>query len=401
VPTLPRDAEQRVERLKGAHTSPMKLAHRLNTVCPYFTMFPLGFPLELLRGAEPGQWVLDPFCGRGTTMFAARRLGLGSIGIDVNPVAVAIARAKVAAVDPEDVGALAKELLSGSYEPHEVPGGTFWRYVYHPETLRELCSLREQLMGHESGSATDMLRAVTLGILHGPLAKTVPTYLSNQMPRTYATKPDAAVKFWKSRGMKPPRVGVLDAILRRIKYTLALVPPMPARGEVHLGDARLVLPQLRRKFDWVVTSPPYFGMYTYVPDQWLRRWFLGGRPVVDYSASQQIAQGGIDGFTAGLATVWRQTAVRCHSRAVMGIRFGAIPSARVNPEVLLRKSLDQAQAGWEICEIRNAGMPKNQARQAAQFRSAGEYTPEIDCIATLSKPIGARQAQAADGASDG
>ncbi len=348
-------------------------------------MFPLNFPLGLLRDARRGQWVLDPFCGRGTTMFAARRLGLGSVGIDSSPVAVAIARAKVAPVDPQVVKTLANELLTRNYQPREVPTGTFWRYIYHPQTLRELCSLREQLLEHEDDSATDVLRALALGILHGPLTKGAPTYLSNQMPRTYATKPDAAVKFWKARGMKPPRVPVLDTLLRRIKYTLALVPPIPVRGEVRLGDARLVLPQLRRKFDWVVTSPPYFGMYTYVPDQWLRSWFLGGCPAVDYDARQQISQGGVDGFTTGIATVWKWAALRCNPGATMGIRFGALPSARVDPEQLLRESLVHADVGWKVCEIRDAGMPKNQARQAAQFKGAGDYAPEIDCIATLSE----------------
>jgi hypothetical protein len=208
------------------------------------------------------------------------------------------------------------------------------------------------------------------------------------MPRTYATKPDAAVKFWKAREMKPPRVSVLDTMLRRIKYTLAMVPPIPVKGEVRQGDARRVLPKLRRKFDWVITSPPYFGMYTYLADQWLRSWFLGGPPAVNYDAGLQISQGGVEGFAAGMATVWQWTATRCNSGATMGIRFGALPSARVDPERLLRKSLDQADAGWKIHEVRDAGMPKNHARQAAQFKGAGDYAPEIDCIAKLTKADG-------------
>lgn len=360
----------------------VKLGHRLNTVCPYFTMFPLDFPLGLLRNAKRGQWVLDPFCGRGTTMFAARRLGLGSVGIDVNPVAVAIARAKVAPVEAENVKALAKDLLAGGHEPRNIPAGVFWNSIYHPRTLQELCSLREQLVDHD-GPTADVLRAITLGILHGPLTKGVPTYLSNQMPRTYATKPDAAVRFWNTRKMEPPRVCVLDALLRRIKYSLALVPPTPVRGEVHHGDARLILPRLRRKFDWVITSPPYYGMYTYVSDQWLRSWFLGGSPDVDYNARQQISQGGVGGFSTGLAQVWKWAAARCSPRSTMGIRFGALPSALVDPEELLRHSLELADVGWEVQEVRDAGTPKNQARQAAQFKKVGNYAPEIDCIATL------------------
>jgi len=40
-------------------------------------MFPLDFPLDILRKrALPGDRVLDPFCGRGTTNFAARLVGL-------------------------------------------------------------------------------------------------------------------------------------------------------------------------------------------------------------------------------------------------------------------------------------------------------------------------------------
>ena len=58
-------------------------AMRLNAICPYFTMFPLDFPLGILKvHAKPGARVLDPFCGRGTTNFAARLLGLDTIGID-------------------------------------------------------------------------------------------------------------------------------------------------------------------------------------------------------------------------------------------------------------------------------------------------------------------------------
>jgi len=56
-------------------------------------MFPLDFPLGALAEGRPGEWVLDPFCGRGTTLFAARKLGMPSVGIDSNAVAAAIAQA--------------------------------------------------------------------------------------------------------------------------------------------------------------------------------------------------------------------------------------------------------------------------------------------------------------------
>ncbi len=79
--------------------------------CPYYTMFPLEFPLRVLKEARPGDWVLDPFCGRGTTVYAARLLGLRAAGVDVSPVAVAASRAVLAAGSPDQVLKLARGLL--------------------------------------------------------------------------------------------------------------------------------------------------------------------------------------------------------------------------------------------------------------------------------------------------
>ena len=83
----------------------------LNAVCPYFTMFPLQYPLRILSNPSVKKTrrtlVCDPYCGRGTTIFAARTLGLRVYGVDVAPVAVAIARAKVARTTVEEVVDLA------------------------------------------------------------------------------------------------------------------------------------------------------------------------------------------------------------------------------------------------------------------------------------------------------
>jgi hypothetical protein len=363
----------------------------LNTICPYFTMFPLDFPLQVLRDARSGDWVLDPFCGRGTTLFAARQLGLGAVGIDTNPVAVAIAEAKVAPARATGVLKLATRLLTNGYEPCSVPRGEFWELIYHPDTLLDICRLREQLALISGGTAS-MLRAITLGILHGPIMKGSATHLSNQMPRTYATKPAAAVKFWRARHMLPPRVPVLETLARRIDYSLSLIPPVPVRGRIYHGDSRQVVRSLRRQFDWVVTSPPYYGMNTYVPDQWLRNWFVGGPDSVVYGTGDQLSRGGLDGFTTGLAEVWRAVAERCRPSARMVVRFGALPGLHVDPEMVLRASLYKADAGWLIEAIRSAGMPSKQARQAAQFTGPGDYALEIDCEVTLiASPSGRRR----------
>jgi DNA modification methylase len=64
------------------------------------TGYPTQKPLALLErivlsSSNPGDCVLDPFCGSGTTLLAAQRHGRRWIGIDVNAEAVAVAQERV------------------------------------------------------------------------------------------------------------------------------------------------------------------------------------------------------------------------------------------------------------------------------------------------------------------
>lgn len=350
----------------------------LNAICPYWTMFPLEFPLQALADGRPGEWVLDPFCGRGTTLFAARKLGMGTVGIDSNAVAAAIAQAKLVSPRPASVLRLARELLDSS--PVEEPEGEFWRWAYSPIVLQSLCRLREGLQGREDGVAIG-LRGVLLGCLHGQLNKRAASYLSNQMPRTYATKPAGAVRFWRAREMGPPEVDVLDVIARHARRRYGRVPA-PVGGAVFLGDAAEVLSGMRRRFSWVVTSPPYPGMATYRSDGWLRGWLLGGPPAPDYDRAGQLGALRGERFVAGLARVWRATAMRCYPGARLFVRFGALPSGqRDDPGELLLASL-RLSGGWEAISVSDAGIPPGTAaRQASQLRDAGDHVPEVDVIA--------------------
>jgi site-specific DNA-methyltransferase (adenine-specific) len=60
------------------------------------TGYPTQKPLALLNrivqlATNPGDLVLDPFCGSGTTLAAAQMLGRAWIGIDANPQAIEVA----------------------------------------------------------------------------------------------------------------------------------------------------------------------------------------------------------------------------------------------------------------------------------------------------------------------
>lgn len=166
-------------------------------------MFPLDFPLDILKkDSQQGDVVLDPFCGRGTTNFAARLVGLPSLGIDSSPVAVAITASKLAITCVDDILSEARQILAERRARH-VPTNEFWQWAFHPSVLDALCRLREAFLEDCSTESRVALRGIALGALHGPKQKSFPSYFSNQCPRTYAPKPAYATRFWKARSLFP------------------------------------------------------------------------------------------------------------------------------------------------------------------------------------------------------
>ena len=346
----------------------------LNGICPYFTMFPLDFPYTILSNqALAGEWVIDPFCGRGTTNYASRILGLPSIGIDSNPVAVALSQAKLANTSPQLIMHEATHILDEVKEPGDVPFGEFWDWAFHKDVLHTICRLREGLLLHCSSDSHKALRAVIMGALHGPQPKLHPAYFSNQSQRTYAPKPRYAVNFWKSRNLSPQYVDVLSIIEERAHRYYAQ-ETTTAVGEIIAGDSReknsYSCISLENKMSWVITSPPYYGMRTYIPDQWLRSWFLGGLPHVDYSNDGQIGHSSPDAFAAQLRCVWQNVGAICVSGAGLVIRFGAINDRKVDSLSLLKLSLKDS--GWIIKAIEPAGSASYGRRQALHFSHPGK-----------------------------
>ncbi|MBT9173647.1 MAG: hypothetical protein DDT21_02048 [Syntrophomonadaceae bacterium] len=351
----------------------------LNGICPYFTMFPLDFPFGILKKqAKKGDHVLDPFCGRGTTNFAARLLGLSSLGVDSSPVAAAVTASKLVSTNVEEIMAEVRHILNAR-ESCDVPSSEFWRLAYHHEVLDALCRLREAFLADCSTAARIALRGIILGALHGPKQKTFQSYFSNQCPRTYAPKPAYATRFWRKRGLMPEQVDVLAIIERRARRYFGTLPD--ADGTARLADSRkresLLPTSSDERFDWVITSPPYYGMRTYIPDQWLRNWFLGGSDVVDYTIRNQIAHSNTGDFAADLRQVWRNAAAVSSGDAKLVVRFGGIADRQANPLDLLENSF--ANSGWRVFAIRDAGSAVEGKRQATTFlRSDTKPMAEYD-----------------------
>ncbi|KAA3629943.1 MAG: hypothetical protein DWQ09_02095 [Proteobacteria bacterium] len=352
--------------------------YKLNAVCPYYTMFPLEFPLTILKQASQDTVVFDPFCGRGTTNYAAQTLGIASYGHDSSPIAVAIAKAKLAVTDPTEVLSLMGRLLEEEHRS-AVPQGEFWEWAFHPETLQDLCKLREGLMALPETDASIMLRAILMGCLHGPLTKDLgnPSYFSNQMPRTFASKPEYSIRYWKQRGMNPRFVDVRIPIRKKV----GLVLGHAIEGHSSVNNIRCVdsrdyagYRDIQQPIDLVISSPPYYGMRTYVQDQWLRHWLIGGPETIAYEATGQVDHLSPKGFAESLSVVWDNIYNKASDDVRMVIRFGGLASRKADYDQIFRNSIEQSAGDWYIYYSRNAGNASRGRRQADVMGSRTKTT---------------------------
>ncbi|CAO3406633.1 DNA methyltransferase [Azospirillum largimobile] len=260
------------------------MKHPLHAICPYFAMFPEDFVLtQLLAYSMPGDLVLDPFSGRGTTVLEALLNRRRVIATDINPVAACVSGAKAECPPFKLVEERINNLESQMKDKNETKASPspFFDVCYHPSTLQEILFLRECLEW-TIDPVDRFIAAVVLGALHGESHRSE-LCLSNRMPRTISTKPEYSMRWWQKHGYIAPMRSTFDVLRRNINMRYASLPPQ-AHGKVVLGDARNcseIFKSEKGKVSLAVTSPPYIDTTDYSEDQWLRLWFLGGdsRPV--------------------------------------------------------------------------------------------------------------------------
>ncbi|MEE9464538.1 MAG: DNA methyltransferase [Candidatus Neomarinimicrobiota bacterium] len=251
--------------------------HPFHPMCSYMAMFPPSIPHYFIRRfTNPGDRVLDPFSGRGTTATEACATGRVGIANDLNPLAYVLSRAKVDPPEPADVNARLSHLEAAyrdnpgslSEEPAQI------RPVFHDKTLRQLVFLRDTL----SDSREDIfIQATILGILHGKYRRNGndSIYLSVDMPNTFSMSPGYIQRFVKSKGLRYLDLDVFENT--RIRLQRLFREGLPEnRGMAYQMDVRRldeVVPA--ESINLVVSSPPYLKVVKYGLYNWIRLWFMG------------------------------------------------------------------------------------------------------------------------------
>jgi site-specific DNA-methyltransferase (adenine-specific) len=290
---------------------PRLWGHPFHPMCSYLASFPAALTHAFIaRYSRPGDVVIDPFSGRGTTPLQACAEGRVGVGNDLNPFAHLLTAAKLqpptraraatrlAALrlawnseapgwldlgsaierDAGAAGLLVPAAGSGTAPANGVENVPIEvAMAFHAKTLAQLLFVRTTL---RLDDRTDRFLAAALtGILHGKSA----SYLSELMPNTFSMAPRYVREFATRTRFASPDRDVFDGLSKKLDR-LFREPPPSTEGVALLGDARDVAPRARAalralgrpdRARLVVTSPPYLRVVKYGYYNWLRTWLLG------------------------------------------------------------------------------------------------------------------------------
>jgi hypothetical protein len=353
--------------------------HRFHSICPYFAMFPEAFVRRnVLAWSKRNDVVLDPFSGRGTTVFESLLNGRHALGCDTNPVAVCLSKAKADPPALDDVLQRLSALEEGCRRfTSRAPEVTdeFFTLCFHEKTLLQLLFLTKELVWR-ANRADCFIAALALGCLHGESHRTELCF-SNRMPRTISTKPAYSIRWWKHNGCLPPEREVFSILRACAEYRYQ--SPMPAlRGRVVEGDVRraaTLLRSYREKVKLVITSPPYLDITDYHEDQWLRLWFLGGaaKPLTGQGKDDRHRR--VEAYWQFLREAWKGVVPLLQAPAQVVIRIGGTRLGEEQLRVGLLASLNSTGRTFKLMESRQTDIKNGQRRifQAPRENASVEH----------------------------
>lgn len=199
---------------------------------------------QVLSQMPKGSTVLDPFCGSGTIIYEGAKIGLHTIGVDANPIAIFLARGKMAIplsindVIEEANYYIAQSLLMQNFDNPP----KYTASLFHSETLQEMLKIASFF-----NEMSDYLKACFLGTI----------CLAARGCNHYKWTSSSVGK-----NIEPKRyISFYEKLTKKIKKHYF---PIANNSEVYLHDSRKlnhIIPS--ESVDYVFTSPPYFDCLDY------------------------------------------------------------------------------------------------------------------------------------------
>lgn len=244
----------------------LALAGTVDRATHGFHTYPAGMHPDAARlvvEAHPGVAVHDPFCGGGTVLVEAVLHGVRASGTDLSPIATLVATARTSGPEhATPVRAGARKLAEAARQRTEAPWPDDVELIqrfFEPHVADELARIVEGIRETEDQATRVRLWAVLSSIL-----VKVSWRVSDTVNR-------------REPGHRPP--GTTATLFhKKAREYGRMLEAMPTERDVRVrqADARRVGPPPDTGL--VLTSPPYPGVYDYLPMQQIRYTWLGLRP---------------------------------------------------------------------------------------------------------------------------
>jgi DNA modification methylase len=230
----------------------------------YIPQIPHAIIKEL---SEPGEVVADIFCGSGTTLVEALRLGRHAKGVDANPLACLISEAKTSRLVPDEAAALealAKraQVLGAKITPYAdslFPAEAFVSNALRPESTA-ISFWFEPFVIEEIAEALSWCNAMptktTCKISKGVLSSIIVTVSKQDSDTRYVRREKNIVP---GDTLKRFARALTDAVKTITLFSEEVSPTL--RCEVY--HANLLTGPDIGDVDLVVCSPPYPNAYSY------------------------------------------------------------------------------------------------------------------------------------------
>jgi hypothetical protein len=238
---------------------------------PYYAGYPETFVRSLLTSAAlPDDAVVaDPWNGSGTTTYAASQLGHTSRGLDLNPVMVIIARARLLA--PSEADSLeplsAKLVKNLRVDPRNLAGDDPLLVWYMPPVAALIRAIekriRDQLVGKmtllPTGTRLDRISgfAATLYVALFSVCRALASRFQSSNPTWLRHRRKGEVRI---KARREEVIGAFLANIRAMASALAarveLDPAERGEYEIRLADSTTASWK-EGSIDMIITSPPY------------------------------------------------------------------------------------------------------------------------------------------------
>ncbi len=252
----------------------------------------IGNILELPKGA----WVLDPFCGSGTSLLECAHIGWNAIGIDLNPLGVFIANAKLQAlripsrVLGEQVRELVQRLAARTRDLNFAKPFTASDYGTIRAPKGFTLPNREYLERWFAPSVLAQLECIESEIrrLSHPHVQDIARVVLSDGLRAASYQDPGDLRIRRRKDPRPNYPAIPSFVTTLIQRTETILRAKEVIDDVQgvqcaiLGDSRQAVSVNvaqtighQPTFDCVITSPPYATALPYIDTQRLSLAFLG------------------------------------------------------------------------------------------------------------------------------